>query len=261
MRTDKECVNWTAENGVATITISNPPVNALNKTVRRDFTECLGEITADDSILVIIVTGVGRAFMAGADIKELPQFRIPGVSAELRKEPHRLMGALEQMKPVTIAAINGLALGGGCELALACDMRVASEDAQLGLPEIKLGLLPGGGGTQRLPRLVGKAIAKELMFTGEPISAQEAYRIGLVNRVAPVGQALSVAQEMAEKISNKSGAILRLIKEAVDNGCCASLDEGLAVESAAFGRALETEDCAEWIDAFLNKRHPQFKHR
>ncbi len=171
------------------------------------------------------------------------------------------MGALEQMEPVTIAAINGLALRGGCELALSCDMRVASEDAHLGLPEIKLGLLPGDGGTQRLPHLVGKAIAKELMFIGEPISAQEAYRMGLVNRVAPAGQSLSVAREMAGKISSKSGAILRLIKETVDSGCGTSLDEGLAVESAAFGRALETADCAEGIDAFLNKRHPQFKHR
>lgn len=261
MRTDKECANWTEENGVVIITINNPPVNAISKTVRDDFSECLEEIEADGSIRVVIVTGAGRAFVAGADIKELPLFRIPETSAELRKAPHRLMAQLEHMKPVTIAAINGLALGGGCELALACDMRVASEDAQLGLPEIKLGLLPGGGGTQRLPRLVGKPVAKELMFIGDPISAQEAYRIGLVNRVAPAGQALPVAQEMARKISSKSGAILRLIKEAVDFGCSTDLDEGLSVESAVFGRALETEDCAEGIDAFLNKRHPQFKHR
>ncbi len=261
MRADKECVNWSEESGVATITINNPPVNAISKTVREDFAECLEEIKAGGSIRVIIVTGAGKVFMAGADIKELPQFRAPETSAELRKAPHKLMGALEQMKPVTIAAINGLALGGGCELALSCDLRVASEDAQLGLPEIKLGLIPGGGGTQRLPRLVGKPVAKELMFIGDPIGAQEAHRIGLVNRVAPPGQALPVAQEMASKISAKSGAILRLIKEAVDCGCSDSLEAGLAVEADMFGRALETEDCAEGIDAFLNKRRPDFKHR
>ncbi len=258
---NRECVNWANEDGTATITINNPPVNALGKTVRDDLAGCLEEIRAEGSIRVVIITGAGKAFMAGADIKELPLFRMPGASEELRKAPHEMVGAVETMPQVTIAAVNGLALGGGCELALACDIRVASEDAQLGLPEIKLGLLPGGGGTQRLPRLVGKPIAKELMFTGDPIGAQEALRIGLVNRVAPVGQALSVAQEMARKIAGKSGAVLRLIKEAVDSGSEMSLEEGLAVEASAFGRALETDDCAEGIDAFLNKRHPEFKHR
>lgn len=258
MASSNECVNWAKEEGVATITINNPPVNAISKTVRDDLLQCLGEIKADGSIRAVVIFGAGRSFMAGADIKELPLFRVPGASAELRKAPHKIGGAIEDMPQVTIAAINGLALGGGCEMALACDIRVASEDAKLGVPEINLGLLPGGGGTQKLPRLVGKPIAKELMFIGDAISAQEAHRIGLVNRVAAAGQALPVAQEMAKRIATKSGAVLRLIKEAVDTGYEMSLAEGLAVESAAFGRALETEDCGEGIDAFLNKRVPQF---
>ncbi len=261
MSATRDCVNWTEEAGVATVTINNPPVNAISKTVRDDLSQCLDEIKADGSIRVVIITGAGRAFMAGADIKELPQFRSPETSAELRKAPHKMMGAIEQMPQVTIAAINGLALGGGCEMALACDMRIASEDAQLGLPEIRLGLLPGGGGTQRLPRLVGKSIAKEMMFTGEAIGAQEALRIGLVNKIVPAGQALPAAQEMARRIADRSGAVLRLIKEAVDVGCNQSLEEGLATEASAFGRALETDDCAEGIDAFVSKRAPQFRHR
>lgn len=261
MSVTRQCVNWTREDGVATVTINNPPVNAVSKTVRDELYQCLDEIRADGSIRVVIITGAGRAFVAGADIRELPLFRSPETSTELRKAPHKIMGAIEEMSQVTIAAINGLALGGGCEMALACDLRIASEDAQLGLPEIKLGLIPGGGGTQRLPRLVGKAAAKELMFTGEPVGAHEALRIGLINRVAPAGQALPAAQEMARKIADKSGAVLRLIKEAVDVGCSESLEEGLVTESLAFARALETEDCGEGIDAFLHKRSPQFKHR
>lgn len=261
MNQSKECVNWTKEDGIATITINNPPVNVISKTVREELSQCLDEIEAEGSIRVVILTGAGRAFMAGADIKELPQFRVPGAIAAMRRVGHKGTWQLERMPQITIAAINGLALGGGCELALACDMRVASEDAQLGLPEVKLGLLPGGGGTQRLPRLVGRPLAKELMFVGDPIGAQEAYRIGLVSRVAPPGQALAVAQELARKMAQRSGATLRLIKEAIDRGCERSLEEGMALEAEAFDRALQLEDSGEGIEAFMNKRPPQFKHR
>jgi enoyl-CoA hydratase/carnithine racemase len=261
VNSNKQCVDWTREDGIATITINNPPVNVISKTVREELSQCLDEIEADGSIRVIILTGAGRAFMAGADIKELPQFRVPGAIDDMRRVGHKGTWQLERMPQVTIAAINGLALGGGCELALACDMRVASEDAKLGLPEINLGLLPGGGGTQRLPRLIGRPLAKELMFTGEPIGAQEALRIGLINKLAPPGQALALAQELARKIATKSGATLRLLKDAIDRGYEKSLEEGMAIEASAFDQTLQLEDSAEGIEAFLNKRPPQFKHR
>jgi len=157
--------------------------------------------------------------------------------------------------------LNGLTFGGGCELALACDIRIAEEHAQIGLPEIKLGLFPGGGGTQRLPRLVGEAKAKELMFTGDPISAQEAEKIRLVNRVVPSGEGLNSAKELAKRISRHSLQALSRIKKSVDEGMNHSLTEGIELEAALFAEVFQTEDIKEGVQAFIEKRKPVFQHR
>ncbi|MDI3256485.1 MAG: enoyl-CoA hydratase [Kyrpidia sp.] len=255
-------VNWTKEEGYAVITVDNPPLNVMSDRVCRELGECVDEIAAQEDVVAVIVTGAGtRAFMAGADIKEFPDRMKPGAAGEMSRELHRVLNRLDDLPKPTIAAIRGYALGGGCELALACDMRIAGEGAQLGLPEVKLGLLPGAGGTQRLPRLVGEAKAKELMFTGDPVSAAEAERIGLVNRVVPDDQVLDAAKALAKTIAQRSLMSLARIKRLVDQGGERPLKEALDLEAQLFDEAFQTEDVREGVQAFLEKRTPQFKHR
>jgi enoyl-CoA hydratase len=259
---ERTMVNWTKENGVAVMTIDNPPLNVLSEKVGAEIGECVNEVANDPEVVVLIVTGAGtRAFMAGADIKEFPKRMVPGGTEETSKRTNRIFNALDRLPKPTIAAVNGLALGGGCELALACDIRIAAESAQLGLPEIKLGLFPGAGGTQRLPRLIGEAKAKELMFVGDPIPAREAERIGLVNQVVPDGMVLEAAKEMAAKIASRTLVSLRRIKEAVDRGLEMPLEQGIELESKLFAEVFQTEDVKEGVAAFLEKRAPKFKHR
>lgn len=260
----RELVYWEKKDGVGVMTINNPPVNALSGMVVKDILECLGEMEMDDGVRVVVVTGAGpKAFMAGADIKEFPHLMQgkAGLAGEYASRGHGMFNMLDNFPKPTVAAINGLALGGGCELALCCDLRVAGEKALLGLPEIKLGLFPGGGGTQRLPRLVGEAKAKELMFLGDFIPAQEAMRIGLVNSVVPQDEVLTVALDLAKKISQRPGAALSLIKQAVDRGMQMTLEEGLRLECDLFDRVFLTEDCREGVSAFIEKRDPKFSHR
>lgn len=252
------------EDQVAVLTINNPPVNALNSRVMAELLQNLEELAGDDGVRVLIVTGAGdRAFVAGADIKEFPglfQGRA-GLAGQFALAGHKMFNALDNFPRPTIAAVNGLALGGGCELALACDLRVAADTAQFGLPEIKLGLFPGGGGTQRLPRLIGEARAKELMYLGEPITAGEALQIGLVNRVVPAGQLVEETMKLAGKLASRPGVALNLIKQAVDRGLQVSLEEGLKIEADLFDRVFLTEDVQEGVNAFLEKRKAEFKHR
>jgi enoyl-CoA hydratase len=251
-------VKWECEEGVATLIISNGPLNLISSSVLAEFSSCVDEIQADSSVRVIVVAGAGdRAFMAGGDIKEFPQMMQQRNSKLPSQDAFEKFSALAQP---TIAAVNGLAYGGGTELALLCDLRVASENAKFCLPEVSIGLFPAGGGTQRLPRLIGKPKAKEMMFLGEPISAQAALQMGLVNRVVPVGQALKAAEDLARQLASKSSVVLRLIKRAVDEGYDMDLHAGLALEAKLFAEVFETADAQEGIHAFLEKRLPRFRH-
>jgi enoyl-CoA hydratase len=246
---------------VATLTINRPDkLNALNIATRGRLVEELDDLAANDDIRVVIVTGAGeKSFIAGADIAEfegrspVEQFRVMTDSS--------VFLAVDQFPKPIIAAINGFCLGGGCELALACDIRIASEKAKLGQPEINLGLLPGGGGTQRLPRLVGMGAALKMLYTGDFIRADEAHRIGLVDEVVPPDQLQARVKELADTIASKSPVALRLIKQAVRTSMRTSLDEGLKQEVTLFSLAFASEDKKEGVDAFLNKRQPTFTGR
>ncbi len=246
---------------VATVTINRPDkLNALNGSVRRQFIAALDQLRTTDQVRTVIVTGAGeKAVIAGADIGEfegrtaIDQFRV--------MKTFQVFDAVDAFPKPVIAAINGFCLGGGCELAMACDIRIASEKARLGQPEVNLGILPGGGGTQRLPRLVGMGNALKLLYTGDMIPAPEALRIGLVDEVVPHDQLMDRARELAGAIAQKSPVALQLIKEAVRASVRTSLDEGLRHETTFFGLAFSTEDKEEGVKAFLEKRKADFKGR
>ncbi|HXV87325.1 MAG TPA: enoyl-CoA hydratase-related protein [Gemmatimonadales bacterium] len=246
-------------NRVATVTINRPEKrNALNQATRAAFLEALEALRQDDAARVVIVTGAGdKAFIAGADIAEF-QGRSPVDQFRVMRE-WSVFDAVDAFPKPVIAAINGFCLGGGCELAMACDIRIASDTARLGQPEVNLGILPGGGGTQRLPRLVGMGNAFRLLYTGDLIDAGEALRIGLVDQVVPAADLMERVQALARAIAAKSPVALRLIKEAVRASVRAPLDEGLRHEATLFGLAFASEDKAEGVAAFLAKRAPEFK--
>lgn len=248
--------------GVAIVTIDNPPLNVMCKQVVIELSETFSPLADDPETVVVILTGAGqKAFMAGADIKEFPQLiGKSGVKASVM-ETHHVLNQIDFFPKPTIAVLNGITFGGGCELALTCDLRIAEEHAQIGLPEIKLGLFPGGGGTQRLPRLIGEAKAKELMFTGEPISAQEAERIGLINKVALSGKGMEVALELARRIRSYSLEALSRIKKSVDEGAELLFSEAIEREAELFEEVFQTQDVREGVQAFIEKRKPFFTHR
>lgn len=251
------------KEGITTVTIDNPPVNALSASVVNELVTVMKELENDSSVRAVIITGSGeKAFVAGADIKEFPEWI--GKGEEFAEEKSKWLqepfDMIDNLSKPTVAAINGLALGGGCELALACDLRIAEEQVRIGLPEITLGLFPGAGGTQRLPRLVGEGKAKELMFTGEPISASEALRIGLVNMVVPQANSIKKAMEIADKITSYSLPALSLMKKAITEGRGTPLQEGLVREAKYFGKAFQTKDINEGVSAFIEKRNPKFIH-
>jgi enoyl-CoA hydratase len=221
----------------------------------------IDQVEYDNSVVAVILTGAGdKAFMAGADIKEFPRYIEENIAEEMALAFDETMTRLQRMGKPTIAALNGITLGGGCELALACDFRVAEEQIVIGLPEIKLGVFPGAGGTQRLPRLIGASRAKELILVGEPVSAMEAYRIGLVNRVVPTGQAMAAAMEFTGVFRQRSLAAIRSAKQAIDEGLELTLQDGLKLEANLFGKAFDTHDGKEGITAFIEKRVPKFTH-
>jgi enoyl-CoA hydratase len=245
------------EESIAVITFNRPEaMNALNIQTRAEFTAAVKDVEEDEAIKVLILTGSGKAFVAGSDIKEF-HATTPFAAHNIV----RLGSIVEKLTKPVIAAVNGFCLGGGCEIAMACDLIVASEKAKFGQPEINLGIIPGGGGTQRLQRLIGSCRAKELIFTGDIIRADEADRIGLVNRVVPMDELLPTAKEIAAKIATKSSAALKLAKQAINKGMQTSLQDGLDYEYEMYALALSLEDKAEGVNAFLEKRKPVFVGR
>lgn len=243
------------------LTFNRPEVlNAINDTLMAEMKQVLIEIDRDREIRVVIITGAGKAFMAGADIADLAKLS----PIEIHTWNHRLIenwSAMEKLKPPVIAAINGYALGGGLELALACDIRVVSEKARLGLPEVKLGIMPGTGGPQRLSRLVGRGLALEMILTGEPITAAEAHRIGLVNRVVPDGEVLKAAEEIARKIIANSPIGVALAKDAVWQTDGLPLDAAIEYGHRNVVIAAASEDAREGLAAFVEKRTPHWRGR
>ena len=242
------------EESIATITINNPPVNILDADVVNGLLQATADIYKHDKVKVVILTGQGtRAFMAGGDIKSFPNLIQKGeeVAYQGSKFLQEPLDAIMNLPHPTICVLNGLALGGGCELALSCDFRIAEEHVEIGLPEIKLGLFPGAGGTQRLPRLIGVSKAKELIFTGDSIPAAKALEIGLVNKVVKSGEGLQAAYALARKISRHSSKALQYAKLSIDEGLNTSLEEGLETEARYFGKAFQTEDVKEGVLAFI----------
>ena len=247
----------------AVITIQNPPVNVLTAQVRDELRECVLEAEADAEVKTVIFTGAGeKAFMAGADIKSFPEMcGVYGAAYGFAQTVYKVWDQIKQLPKPTIAAINGLTLGAGLELALVCDLRIAEEQAAFGFPEIALGLFPGGGGTQRMPRTVGMALAKEMIFTGKPIDSRRAMEAGLVNAVVPKGSGLQSALELAETIGSRSSKILALAKRAMNEGVSASPRAGISIEAELWQECFMTEDAREGVSAFLEKRAPRIRDR
>ncbi|MBW2101735.1 MAG: enoyl-CoA hydratase/isomerase family protein [Deltaproteobacteria bacterium] len=250
------------EGAVGIVTLNRPErLNALSDELLLELGQVLEEIDEDEAVDALIITGQEKFFGAGADIKEIVNIHTPVEANRFAKKVRRVFNKLAELRQPTIAAVSGLALGGGCELALACDVRIAAENASFGLPEIKLGVLPGGGGTQRLPRLVGAGRAKEMLFSGDPVDAQEAYRIGLVNKVAPLGSLMEEAKKMAATFVERPGYAIKTIKCLVNEGLNMDLKSALAHEARNFEILFSTEDQKEGMKAFLEKRKASFKGR
>ena len=245
---------------VAVLTVNRPQaLNALNGATLAELEAAVQELDRDAGVGAIVVTGAGeKSFVAGADIREMTEMG-PAAARAHAERGQRVVGTLQATSKPTVAAVNGYALGGGLELALACDLRIASENAVLGLPEVGLGVIPGFGGTQRLARAVGLAKAKELVFTGRKVPAAEAERMGLVNRVVSVGKAREEAVRLAEEILANGPVAVRLAKEVMDRGVEVDLATGLALEREAFALAFATGDQKEGMKAFVEKRKPAFK--
>ena len=255
-----ENIKYEVRNQIAYVTIARPKVlNALNMATMQELHRAFSAFRDDHAARVAILTGEGeKAFIAGADINELAQ--LSGVAAkEYASRGQAVLDLIENCGKPVIAAVNGFALGGGCETAMACTMRFAADNAKLGQPEVKLGIIPGYGGTQRLPRLVGRGIANQLVLAGEMISAQEAMRIGLVNEVLPAAELMPRCEAVAQKIIANSPLAIRYCLEAVNKGLDMPLREGLFLEASLFGVCASTEDKAEGTKAFLEKRPAQFK--
>lgn len=247
------------EDGIATVTVNRPDkLNALSGAVILELRDAFERIASAVETRAAIVTGAGeKAFIAGADISELEKLS-PSEARDFAVRGQRAFRLLETSGKPSVAAVNGYALGGGLELAMACTVRFASENARLGQPEVKLGIVPGYGGTQRLPRLVGRGRALEMLLSGDPINAGEAHRIGLVNAVVPQGELLAYSRAWLAKVLINGPLAVALAMEAVDAGLYTGLEEGLRLEAAAFGLTAATEDRREGTRAFLEKRRPVF---
>jgi enoyl-CoA hydratase len=257
-----EAIRYEAADGVATVTLNRPEVhNAMNQAMRRDLWTCFEGLITDDTVRVVVVTGAGgKAFSAGADIREFTAPQVPTVFREERRRVE-FRSLMERCPQPIIAAIGGHCFGGGLELALACDIRIASADSRLGLTEVDLAIIPGGGGTQRLPRLVGRGKALEMILSAARIDAAEAHRIGLIERLVPAGESLKAAQEFATLLAAKAPVALKYAKEAVVKGLALPLEDGVRLEGDLSVFLRTTEDRLEGAKAFLEKRKPRWVGR
>ncbi|MFB4165830.1 enoyl-CoA hydratase [Alteribacillus sp. JSM 102045] len=256
-----ECFQIKREGSIAILTFNRPPANALSRAVITELSEALDELETNEEVKVIILHGDGKFFAAGADIKEFTQVENGKEFSELARQGQILFDRLEALTKPVIAAIHGAALGGGLELAMACHLRIAADDAKLGLPELSLGLIPGFAGTQRLPDLVGRAKAAEMLLTGEPITGEEAERWGLVNGACPPDQVLEKAKKLAEKAASKSGVTIKMVMELLQFSKRNEFSDGVQKEAELFGKAYDSHDGKEGIHAFLEKRKPTFKNQ
>jgi len=256
-----EMILLNIEGRIATISLNRPPMNPLNSVILREITEAISEIEADENVKVVIVNSVGeRAFAAGADVKEMVNLT-PVELYDFCQGFRKACESLNRYALPVIAVIKGLTLGGGCELAMACDLRIAAENAKFGQPEINLGILPGAGGTQRLTRLIGPARSKEMILTGDMIDAATAERYGLVNRVVPLEDVDKAAMELAEKLASKPKVALKMAKAAINAGQNVDLGSGLDFEILSFALASASEDKLEGMTALLEKRKANFKDK
>jgi len=255
-----ECVNCTIENHIAMIVLNRPKaLNALNEEVLTVLYKKMEDLDKNESVKVVIITGSGeKAFVAGADVAAMQSMNSEEARA-FSQLGQKTMDKVANMRPFVIGAINGYALGGGCELAMACDMRVASEKARFGIPEVTLGVIPGFGGTQRLPRLVGMGIAKELLATGRQVKAEEAMQIGLVNKVVGPTELLSYCLELAEQMVKNSTCAISYGKQAMNAGIEINLENAMKMETGFFGAVFANPDQKEGMTAFLEKRKPDFQ--
>ena len=249
------------ENKVAVITISHSPGNKLNTEVYQEVTQLMGDLEVNENVNAIVITGAGEeAFVAGADINEMVDLDTVGMM-DLTKLTRTSFSKIENLHKPVIAAINGEARGGGFELALCCDLRIASEHAQFSFPEINLGVIPGGGGTQRIQKVVGQGTAIELLYFGETIDAKRAYQLQIVNKVVDQNDLLSTAKEWAEKLAQKAPIALRMMKLAVNTGGNVDLESALTIEATCYDGAFATQDCKEGMAARIENRKPNFVGR
>jgi len=257
-----EYVKVTVDDRIAMVTIERRPVNALNRQTMQELDQVVDALAENAEVKAVIVTGAGSlAFVAGADIKEVSELASAQEAQEVSAKGQAVLLKLQRLRKPVIAAINGVCLGGGLELAMACHLRVAGDRARFGQPEINLGIIPGWGGTQRLPRLIGQAKATEWILTGDVFSAQDALKLGLVNHVVPQDQVLKVAKDLARKLAGKGAVAIAQSLHAIEAGLEGSLDEGLGKEASAFGVVAATADSKEGVNAFLEKRQPKFQDR
>lgn len=253
-----ETIQLKIDEGIAVITLNRPPMNPLNSRVFQELGQVADALQGDDSVKAVIITGSGnKAFAAGADITEM--INLSPVEAYTFCQNSRItLEKIENLAKPVIAAINGFALGGGCELALCCDFRLAADTAKFGQPEINLGIIPGGGGTQRLSRLIGTARTKELIFLGEIIDAATAERLGLVNKVVPASSLFEEAWELARKLASKPAVAMKMSKVAINTGINLDITSALTLETQSFLTAFSSNDSKEGMKAFLEKRKPAF---
>ncbi|MBI3333561.1 MAG: enoyl-CoA hydratase/isomerase family protein [Candidatus Omnitrophica bacterium] len=258
---DDQYLGVSTQDRICTLTISNPPANLLSRAVLTELNGFLDGLAADSEVKVLILTGAGTFFIVGADIKEISELKGQAEGNQAASLGQTVFNKLERLPIPTIAAINGHCLGGGNELAMSCAIRIVSDRARIGQPEINLGIMPGFGGTQRLARLVGRSRALELNLTGDMINAQTALEIGLVNKVVPEAEVMKQALGLAKKLAGKSGPAVSRILQVTREGLEMPLEEGLKLEGKLFGELCEGQDMREGLKAFLEKRQPKFQDR
>lgn len=258
---DLKTIIYEKNDRIATLRINRPKqMNALNTRLLKEMYDLMMVIEEDDTVGAVVITGNERVFVAGADIKELMALNSPKEVNRFISGAHAAFNRIENLGKPVIAAVSGFAFGGGCELALTCDLRIASETASFALPEINLGLLPGAGGTQRLPRLIGVGRAKELIYSGDPVTAEKAHRIGLVNKVVSPDTLMDETMKIAQKLSKKPGYTLSVVKGLINEGMNMTLQAGLSHEMRCFENLFGTEDKKEGVKSFVEKRKPNFIH-